>query len=69
MTLLSHPHIWKEIPVLDTPRPGDESIHDTLMVRSPQAKVGSEFAPSTAQVSALPTWSAFKLELSLLHSC
>lgn len=42
------------------PHPGDESIHDTLMVRSPQAKVGSESVLPAAQVSALPTCSAFK---------
>lgn len=42
------------------PHPGDESLHDTLMVRSPQAKVGSESVLPAAQVSALPTWSAFK---------
>lgn len=46
--------------LLDTPRPGDEPIRHTLMVRSPQAKVGCESAPSRAQVSALLTWSAFK---------
>lgn len=47
-------------PVLDTPHPGDESVHHTLIVRSLQAKVGSESHLLQPRLRVLSAWSAFK---------